>query len=178
MDSENWKEADLVIDIESDKNIMLNKEEVISDRLEKYDETLNWEMNFSTSPNTCHDNRETLDNRLLRGDKLGLLEKAVGFEKPRKKSSEKPPRPPRPPKSHSLGAADQKLIQEISELSLSKRARLERMKARKKIKIAKASSSSSSTNCGALVVTVLFLLIIIWKGIVHFVISFQKCMQK
>ncbi|XP_047335674.1 uncharacterized protein LOC124939214 [Impatiens glandulifera] len=55
-----------------------------------------------------------------------------------KKSSKKPLRPPRSSKPLSLDAADQKLIIEISQLIILKRARVERIKALK-IKSAKAT---------------------------------------
>ncbi|KAH6833066.1 transmembrane protein [Perilla frutescens var. hirtella] len=75
-------------------------------------------------------------------------------------------KPPRPPRGLSLDAADQKLIKEISELLMIKRARIERMKALKKTKAAKgtSASASSSGNLVAMLFTVLFCIVIIFQG--------------
>ncbi|KAG5231652.1 transmembrane protein [Salix suchowensis] len=69
--------------------------------------------------------------------------------------------PPRPPKGLSLDAADQKLMKEITELAMRKRARIERLKAIKKMRAAKTSSWSSSLS--AMVITIVFCLIIYIK---------------
>ncbi|GER43976.1 hypothetical protein STAS_20856 [Striga asiatica] len=82
-------------------------------------------------------------------------------------SAKKPPKPPRPPRGLSLDAADQKLIKEISELAMIKRARIERMRALKKMRAgAKASSgaSSSSGNLIAMLFTVVFCIVVIFQG--------------
>lgn len=75
-------------------------------------------------------------------------------------------KPPRPPRGLSLDAADQKLIKEISELLIIKRARIERMKALKKTKAAKgtSASASSSGNLIAMLFTLLFCIVIIFQG--------------
>ncbi|KAL5985247.1 hypothetical protein ACLOJK_036485 [Asimina triloba] len=99
--------------------------------------------------------------------RVDLAEKNVGTqtkEKPTKKSSKKPPKPPRPPTALLLDAADQKLVREISEVAVLKKARAERMKALKKMKDAKATTSSSITIC-AMAVTVIFCLVIILHGV-------------
>lgn len=72
-------------------------------------------------------------------------------------------KPPRPPRGLSLDVADQKLIKEISELLMIKRAR---MKALKKTKAAKgmSASTSSSGNLIAMFFTILFCMLIIFQG--------------
>ncbi|KAK2990208.1 hypothetical protein RJ640_014660 [Escallonia rubra] len=89
-----------------------------------------------------------------------VLEKKVEKEKRKKPSAKKPPRPPR---GLSLDAADQKLIKEIAEIAMMKRARIERMKALKKMKASKASSSVG--NFLAMLLTILFLLVILFQGV-------------
>lgn len=105
----------------------------------------------------------------LRFETDGPLEKKVvkAEDMGKKKVLKKPPKPPRPPKSLSLVASDEKLVQEISIL---KRARIERIKALKRKKNAKAKSSSS--NLLAMIVTVIFCLIIVWQGIVTLLICY------
>ncbi|KAK1293925.1 hypothetical protein QJS10_CPA16g01693 [Acorus calamus] len=118
--------------------------------------------NSRNSPSSSVD-----DNGEFRGqESVGMLEKRLDVEKPKKKGSKKPPKPPRPPKGPLLDAADQKLVKEISELAMLKRARAERMKALKKMKASKTSSSSSScSSVFAMVVTVLFCLMLILPGL-------------
>ncbi|KAK9292978.1 hypothetical protein L1049_020960 [Liquidambar formosana] len=55
-----------------------------------------------------------------------------------------------------------KLVREISELAMLKRARVERMKALKKMRAHKASSSTS--NLFAMIITILFIFVIIYQG--------------
>lgn len=74
-------------------------------------------------------------------------------------------KPPRPPKALSLGAADQKLINEIAELAMIRRARIERMKAMKKAKVSKASASTG--NILAMIFSIIFCLVIIFQGACH-----------
>ncbi|XP_051128095.1 uncharacterized protein LOC127249376 [Andrographis paniculata] len=80
-------------------------------------------------------------------------------------STKKPPRPPAP-RGLSLDAAEEKLIKEISQLAMIKRAGMERKKARRKMKEAKASSDSAapSLNLIAVVFTILFCVVIIFQG--------------
>ncbi|KAK3183006.1 hypothetical protein Dsin_030292 [Dipteronia sinensis] len=78
------------------------------------------------------------------------------------KGGREAPKPPKPPRVPSLDAADQKLIREISELAMLKRASVERMRALRKTKAAKQSSSNS--NLFAMVFTMIFCLVIIFQG--------------
>uniref|UniRef100_A0A0E0DLM0 Uncharacterized protein n=1 Tax=Oryza meridionalis TaxID=40149 RepID=A0A0E0DLM0_9ORYZ len=55
-----------------------------------------------------------------------------------------------------------KLLNELSELAILKRARIERMKALKKMKNAKQGSSSG--NLFPLIITIIFCLVILWQG--------------
>uniref|UniRef100_A0A0D9ZTT9 Uncharacterized protein n=1 Tax=Oryza glumipatula TaxID=40148 RepID=A0A0D9ZTT9_9ORYZ len=57
---------------------------------------------------------------------------------------------------------DDKLLNELSELAILKRARIERMKALKKMKNAKHGSSSG--NLFPLIITIIFCLVILWQG--------------
>ncbi|KAJ6675029.1 PROTEIN putative-RELATED [Salix viminalis] len=93
-------------------------------------------------------------------DRKDVVEKRI------KKNWKPPPKPPRPPKGLSLDAADQKLMKEITELAMRKRARIERLKAIKKMRAAKTSSWSSSLS--AMVITIVFCLIILYQGILAF----------
>ncbi|KAJ9180347.1 hypothetical protein P3X46_008605 [Hevea brasiliensis] len=78
----------------------------------------------------------------------------------RKKRSAKPPLPPKGPSLH--GAADMKLLREMSELTRLKHARVKRMKALKKKRTEKGSCSSS--NIFSIVVTIVFFYVIIFQG--------------
>ncbi|KAK4774515.1 hypothetical protein SAY86_009450 [Trapa natans] len=80
-------------------------------------------------------------------------------------NSRKHPKPPRPPKGPLIDVADQKLIKDTAEFAMRKRLRIERMKALKKAKTAHLSKSSSTSSIGAMIITVLFFLIIIFQGI-------------
>lgn len=95
------------------------------------------------------------------GDSVVSLENTVVKEKKKKPCSKKPPRPPRPPKGPSLNDSDIKIMKEISELVARKRARIERMKAIRRMKAPKKSSSGSLT---ALVITAIFFLVIFVQG--------------
>ncbi|KAL9274389.1 hypothetical protein AKJ16_DCAP27241 [Drosera capensis] len=95
------------------------------------------------------------------GGSVVSLEKTVVKEKKKKPCSKKPSRPPRPPKGPSLNDSDIKIMKEISELAARKRARIERMKALRRMKAPKKSSSGSLT---ALVITAIFFLVIFVQG--------------
>ena len=100
------------------------------------------------------------------GQQKAFVDRKDVEEKHIKKNLRKPPKPPRPPRSLSLDASDQKLMKEITELAMRKRARIERHKALKKMRAAKTSSWSSSLS--AMVITIVFCLIIIYQGILAF----------
>ncbi|XP_071721094.1 uncharacterized protein [Rutidosis leptorrhynchoides] len=92
-----------------------------------------------------------------------------GIKEKRKKclSAKKPPKPPTGPhRGFSLDAADQKMIKELAELAMIKRARIERMKALMQKKTSKASSSSSSStaNLFAMVFTIIVFLVMLFQG--------------
>ncbi|KAF5198417.1 transmembrane protein [Thalictrum thalictroides] len=122
---------------------------------------------FNSVSNNSMENGESYTDKSSGGEEnVNLLPKKLVKEK-RKKGAKKPPKPPRPPGGPSLDAADQKLVREISEFAMLKRARVERLKAQKKNRAAKASSSSSSSSSSslcALIITLLFCLIIIFQG--------------
>ncbi|XP_021836871.1 uncharacterized protein [Spinacia oleracea] len=96
-------------------------------------------------------------------DFVAVLEKRNPKEQRKKVGSKKASKPPRPPNGPLLTASDLKLVKELSELAARKRARVERIKAFRKMKDAKRSSSGSSVT--AMVITVVFFLIIVFQGI-------------
>ncbi|CAA7056201.1 unnamed protein product [Microthlaspi erraticum] len=136
--------------------------------------------------------RESTSERLNLGvpEKIGddLVSPLMGNEKPAETSSQssdlsggkcdvgrkfkksrKASKPPRPPKGASLlSAIDHKVMREIADLAMRKRARIERMKhCLRRIKAAKSSSSTSSSCFSVLsmIVTVLFLVFLFSQGL-------------
>ncbi|KAL0436004.1 UNVERIFIED_CONTAM: hypothetical protein Sradi_0308300 [Sesamum radiatum] len=120
------------------------------------------------------------DNNPERQPSQGLLPPIEkDHEKERRKAGKvkKAAKPPRPPKGPSLDAADMRLIKEISKIAMKKRERIERLKAYKKMKAARlpppSSSSSSSSSfspssggtISAMVITILFILVLIFQGL-------------
>ncbi|CAI9119047.1 OLC1v1020707C2 [Oldenlandia corymbosa var. corymbosa] len=108
---------------------------------------------------------DTLDNKV---EPVVENKKKTDHSERRKSSgsAKKPPKPPRPPRGMSLDAADQKLMRELHEIAMLKRARIERMKALKKMKAA-AKAPSTSSNGGslfAMLCTALFCIVIICQG--------------
>ncbi|XP_073135113.1 uncharacterized protein [Henckelia pumila] len=169
MDLTYVKERDIVIDIETCVNSSkeLVSLEILDGQVEKVvsftvcgtpmvvDELANVEISVSLPINVKNVSEISSD-----------MGKSVKKDSRKSTSAKKPPKPPRPPRS-SLDAADQKLIKEMTELAMIKRARIERMKALKKMKAAKTSSSASASSSGnlvALLFTVLFCIVIIFKG--------------
>jgi hypothetical protein len=105
-------------------------------------------------------------------DVMKVINNAPVKDKRKKASSNKKSgKPPRPPKGPSLDAADLKLIRELSERALLKRARIERMKALRKMRNAKSSSNSSSIL--ALIFTIIFFIVIIFQGKICFHFHFH-----
>lgn len=84
------------------------------------------------------------------------------FDNVKFKKTRKPSKPPRPPKGPLLSANDQKLMREITELAMRKRARIERMKTLRRLKATKSSSPCSSIF--AMIVTVIFFVFLIFQG--------------
>ncbi|KAF3611682.1 hypothetical protein DY000_02044235 [Brassica cretica] len=83
------------------------------------------------------------------------------------KKSRKASKPPRPPKGPSFTANDHKVMKEIAELAMRKRARIEMMKnSLRRIKAAKSSSSSpySCISIFSVVVTALFFGFLLFQG--------------
>ncbi|EEF47231.1 uncharacterized protein LOC8267307 [Ricinus communis] len=125
-------------------------------------------VNSSKFGDIANENVELLLGKNIEGKEgqqqnMGFGNKKVVEDKHKKKNSRKAPKPPRPPKGPSLDAADQKLVQEITELAMRKRARMERIKALKKMRAAKSSSWNSSVY--AMIITFLFCLVLIFQGI-------------
>ncbi|KAF2325075.1 hypothetical protein GH714_022641 [Hevea brasiliensis] len=107
---------------------------------------------------------------------IPFVNKKLLEEKKKKKNSRQAPKPPRPPKGPSLDAADQKLVQEITELAMRKRARIERIRVLKKMRAAKSSSWNSSLY--AMAFTVLFFLVLIFQEDKHAIPCQCKCMNQ
>lgn len=93
-------------------------------------------------------------------------ENQTGKEKRKVAKAKKSCKPPRPPRGLTLNASDHKLVKEIAELAILKRARIERIKALKKSKAAKESSSglSSSGSMFSMLFTIIFCLVILFQG--------------
>ncbi|KAL1220299.1 hypothetical protein V5N11_021062 [Cardamine amara subsp. amara] len=153
-------EQDLEVDIEAGRSDVKQESTSDSERVdfgvpEKIADDLNY-------PLIRHENlAETSSQSLDLSDKKC---DSVKFKKSRKAS-----KPPRPPKSPSLIANDHKVMREIAELAMRKRARIERMKnSLRRIKAAKSSSSSSSSSqcisIFSLVVTALFFFFLVFQG--------------
>ncbi|KAI0488529.1 hypothetical protein KFK09_028364 [Dendrobium nobile] len=136
---------------------------VVCDRSIRSQEALGFENKLHDCAEVRLENGEALlVNKRVVGDEK--VEKVVGAENPKKKGCKKPPKPPRPPRPLSLDFADQKLVREISELAMLKKAKADRMKILKKIKNGK-SASSSAGNTFALVVSLIFCIVIFWQGV-------------
>lgn len=86
-------------------------------------------------------------------------------EKRKKNKSSKPPKPPRPPKGPLLGPGDEKIVREIAELAMRKRARIERIKAMRKLKATKSSNFISTLS--AMILTALFCFFLLFQGILQ-----------
>ncbi|CAI8610778.1 unnamed protein product [Vicia faba] len=104
-------------------------------------------------------------NKLLPGkESVKSVENCLVKDKRKKSGNKKAAKPPRAPRGPSLDAADQKLIREITQLAMLKRARVERMKALKKMKAAKSLSPSLSSGVFSMVLTVVFCIVILLQG--------------
>ncbi|KAI7731530.1 hypothetical protein M8C21_017659 [Ambrosia artemisiifolia] len=129
----------------------------------------------SSDSNRNHD-IESLVNDKLEGGKrenMPLIGKTQSKEKQKVKNSKRASKPPRPRKGPSLSTSDLRLVKEISELVMKKRARAERLKSLKKARSARlltaaaapsSSAASSYMSLFAMMITVLFLIVIIFQG--------------
>lgn len=151
VDYNSLRERDLAIDLESGTNAVINEEVAKSGN------------KYSNHVKASLENVEDVADKRFGGEEVSPLQKKVAEgEKPKKKSSKKPPRPPRAP---SMDVADQMLAREMYEIAVMKRerARAERMKALKRTKNSKLAFSG--TNLFGLVITIIFVLVIIWQGL-------------
>ncbi|XP_042427051.1 uncharacterized protein LOC122014730 isoform X3 [Zingiber officinale] len=114
----------------------------------------------SPSEHSYTDEEALVDKRVEPEDSVSLLEKKIELEMTKKKGRKKPPKPPRPPNSLPLDATDQKLMKEIAHIARLKRERIARMKIKMKNK-----STHSNSSLWALLVTILLVLVISWKGL-------------
>ncbi|XP_018489580.1 uncharacterized protein LOC108860177 isoform X1 [Raphanus sativus] len=147
-------EQDFEVDIEA--GLAHVTQESTSDNVsEKIDDDVNYPL-LGNEENPTETNSQSLDGSERKRD-------VVKFKKPRKAS-----KPPRHPKRPSLTANDHKVMREIAELAMRKRARIERMKSSlRRIKAAKSASSTSSfssISIFSMIVTVLFLGILVFQG--------------
>ncbi|KAL8554005.1 hypothetical protein ACS0TY_002306 [Phlomoides rotata] len=106
----------------------------------------------------------------VRQNLINFGHERIDGEKPKKHKSAKLSKPPRPPRGPSLDASDMMLLKEITELNM-KRRRMERSRTLKRTK--KEKSSSSSTSLFACLLTLIFLLVIIFQGN----ILFSECLS-
>ncbi|CAA0816524.1 Unknown protein [Striga hermonthica] len=104
------------------------------------------------------ENKEQLE-KFREDERMGSVNNE---EKPKSKKHNhgNPCKPPRPPKGPSLNACDMKLMKELNVLNL-KRKRMERRRLKK---MRKDKASSWASNVFACLVTLLFLLVIIFQG--------------
>ncbi|XP_064976629.1 uncharacterized protein LOC135619016 isoform X2 [Musa acuminata AAA Group] len=166
MDRQISVDRDVLVDLESGMNTMINQQEEAKDvgcgagqgrrvldkewsgflgidGFMKHEEAVKLENGMPGCAELPIRNAEASADKRDGGEEwVRLLEEKVGAEKMKKKGCKKHPKPPRPPRSPSLDAADQKLIREISELSMMKRARIEQMK--KKMRNTKSTSSTEA----------------------------------
>lgn len=153
MDCVSLKDQEIVIDIE---NFAKTSKEVVSPCV------LGDIVSISVDEVVKSDN---LGNFLGNQKNVDEIPDKNSKREKRKSSGKKPPKPPRPSSGLWLDAADQKLIKEITELAIMKRARIERMK---KMKAAKTSSnstpSSSNGSLLALIFTIIFCIVIVLQG--------------
>lgn len=177
MDMNSSAERDIALDLESCMNSVKKEEEGVKDigilggfdmdSFLKLDRDGQSEHRRSSSSEHSYTDEEALvDKRVEPEENVCLFEKKLGLEKPKKKGRKKPPKPPRPPNSPPLDATDQKLMKEIEEIARLKRERIQRMK----IKMKNAKSTHSNSSLWALIITILFILVIIWKGLIHFLL--------
>ncbi|WOK95141.1 hypothetical protein Cni_G03848 [Canna indica] len=138
---------------------LLRKSSRSSEKQMMSKETMNLEDNFSISL-LDHDEKGDVLTEKFKREEMESNGIRVSAQEPRKKATEKHPKPPRHPNSLTMCSSDRNLIQEISELVMLKRGRIQHMKAVKKLKNVKAGSICNA-NSVAMVVTILFFLIII-----------------
>ncbi|GER48593.1 hypothetical protein STAS_25763 [Striga asiatica] len=110
----------------------------------------------TSSDEITAENKEQL-GKFREDEKMGSVNNE---EKPKKHNHGNPCKPPRPPKGPSLNACDIKLMKELNVLNL-KRKRMERRRLRK---MRKDKSSSWASNIFACLLTLLFLLVIIFQA--------------
>ncbi|KAK9069382.1 hypothetical protein SSX86_011285 [Deinandra increscens subsp. villosa] len=119
---------------------------------------------------------ESLENDEFEGKKrenMPLMGKTKEKQKVKNSKKGRAAKPPRPHRGPSLNTSDLRLVKEISELVMKKRARIERMKSLKKLRSVRgplsssagaAASSTSKISFFAMIVTVFFLTVIIFQG--------------
>nr|GFA61429.1 transmembrane protein, putative [Tanacetum cinerariifolium] len=168
MDHSASQDQDIGSDIDLESGICVihcNEEGSVDDKLEKTvflklcDRIINVDdSSIKSDMSSLNVNEGSLVNNVnLLMEKNSKRKKGSGAKKP-----------PRPPRGLSLDGADQKLIKELAELAVMKRARIERMKALTQKKASKLSSSSSSPGSFfAMIFTIIFFLVILLQG--------QKC---
>lgn len=165
MDHSASRDQDIGSDIDLESGICVihgNEEGTVDEKLEKTVFLKLCDRIISVDDSSVKSDKSSLnvnEGSLVNNVKL-LMEKN---SKRKKGSGAK--KPPRPPRGLSLDGADQKLIKELAELAVMKRARIERMKALTQKKASKISSSSSSHGSYlAMFFTIIFFLVILLQG--------------
>ncbi|KAJ6791624.1 uncharacterized protein M6B38_171130 [Iris pallida] len=150
MDLNGSMERDIAIDLESGTNAPIG-DEALMNGFAGCEESTKFDQG-------CDDGE---------GNGSPLERKKVGGEerttKKKKKSAKKPPKPPRPPRAPSMDAADEKLVREMNELAMLKRARVERMRALRRTKN-NAKAANTNANLVPWIITLIFCIVIIWQG--------------
>ncbi|KAD2230173.1 hypothetical protein E3N88_41597 [Mikania micrantha] len=175
------KDTDAIVDIESNQSECEEDprtEQVTgSKRVKNTLRSLGLTLSFNkveddpNNRNSCSDDgrndTESLINNKFDEERRENMTKTHLKEKQKMKNSKKAPKPPRPRRGPTLSTSDLRLVKEISELVIKKRARIERLKSLRKLRSAQApSSSSSSSNISllAMMITLLCLIVIILQG--------------
>ncbi|CAH8352057.1 unnamed protein product [Eruca vesicaria subsp. sativa] len=126
-------------------------------------------VNFGVSEKIDDDdlNYPLMGNENPNSQSLDLSERKRNDIVKKDKKSRKASKPPRPPKGPSFTANDHKVMKEIAELAMRKRARIERMRnSLRRLKAAKSSSSPySCISIFFVIVTVLFFGFLVFQGL-------------
>ncbi|KAG7557933.1 hypothetical protein ISN44_As11g038670 [Arabidopsis suecica] len=163
------EEEDLDVDIEDGRfnetqEVTTNLVSAEGDSENGLDHVWSGRLSFDGSEKSADDLVDPLmgDGKRRERSSQSLDLSDMKFDNVKFKKTRKPSKPPRPPKGPLLSANDQKLMREITELAMRKRARIERMKTLRRLKAAKSSSPCSSIF--AMIVTVIFFVFLIFQG--------------
>ncbi|GAA0172398.1 hypothetical protein LIER_26234 [Lithospermum erythrorhizon] len=179
---ENGREKEVVIDIEAQTNIEEKRGKKTSpgNRPKKLSKTTSGVLNYNNKPkneniayNASHSRENDIEVMIDHNTQLSRTEEHVPLmenihwkEKRKVRNSKKPTRPPLPPKGPSLNPSDTKLVKEIHDIAMKKRAITKRVQALNKSRAEKSLAPDLSTSTlTAMLVTIIFIVITILQGI-------------